>query len=232
MQSLYKGIMTLSLLLLSTGIITLAQEESPEINVENIITTSETLEEETINTEADERETINENNQITIPDEGKTSAEEIGKINDNNYIYYYGVSCSYCIQLEKYLRETGIDQLITLTKKEVTMNQENANEMLARAEQLGIPLGQVGTPFMIVEEPDGNIYALIGGGSDMYNHFGIIEQEIREKYPNFDPKIVTTGNRTPVYIIAGIVVIILIAITLKGGTSKPSTTTKKNKKQK
>lgn len=41
------------------------------------------------------------------------------------YLYFYGNSCSHCIKVENYFSEQGIEKDYTITKYEVFANQEN-----------------------------------------------------------------------------------------------------------
>jgi hypothetical protein len=62
------------------------------------------------------------------------------------------------------------------------MNATNRQECLDTAEELGIPISQVGTPFIIVEEANGNKYGLIGE-DEVLNHFKSLEKEIKNLNP-------------------------------------------------
>jgi hypothetical protein len=59
------------------------------------------------------------------------------------------------------------------------MNAANRDECLAMAEELEIPISQVGTPFIIVVEPDGNKYGLMGA-DEVLDHFKALEEEIKK----------------------------------------------------
>lgn len=112
-------------------------------------------------------------------------------INENIYTYYYGATCSHCIKVEKYLKESGVDQEIRITTKEVQINRENAQELLDKAESLWIPTNQVGTPFIVVQEKNGFEYALIWE-AEAINHFKILEQQIKDLHQQN-----TSGENTP-----------------------------------
>ncbi len=99
-------------------------------------------------------------------------------INENTYLYYYGQTCSHCKKIEDYLKASGVDQRIHIIPKEVQMNRENLQECLAQAEALNIPSEQIGTPFIVVQVPDGADFALIGE-EEVLTHFQGLEAEIR-----------------------------------------------------
>ena len=111
-------------------------------------------------------------------------------INDNIYTYYYGQSCSHCITVENYLKKSWVDQRIHISPKEVTMNAWNREELFADAEELGISTSQIGTPFIIVREVDGNAFALMGEKEAM-KHFEALEKEIKNLNTNEE------NNQTP-----------------------------------
>ena len=58
------------------------------------------------------------------------------------------------------------------------MNRENLKECLAQAEALNSPSEQIGTPFIVVQVPDGADFALIGE-EEVLTHFQGLEAEIR-----------------------------------------------------
>jgi len=63
-------------------------------------------------------------------------------------ILYFGDTCPHCENVEKYIKDNGIDNKIEIVRKEVYRNQANAREMAKRAEQCGLPTGQIGVPFL------------------------------------------------------------------------------------
>jgi len=69
-------------------------------------------------------------------------------INSKNPIYYYGITCPYCRELEKFIEENGIEEKITLVKKEVYENQTNSMELKNIAEYCKINSDGVGLPFI------------------------------------------------------------------------------------
>jgi hypothetical protein len=60
----------------------------------------------------------------------------------------------------------------------VAESEANRQECLDTAAALNIPISQVGTPFIVVEQPDGTKSALIGE-DEVLEHFRALEQEIR-----------------------------------------------------
>jgi glutaredoxin len=63
-------------------------------------------------------------------------------------ILYFGDTCPHCENVEKYIKDNSIDNKIEIERKEVYRNQGNAREMAKKAEQCGLPTGQIGVPFL------------------------------------------------------------------------------------
>jgi hypothetical protein len=58
------------------------------------------------------------------------------------------------------------------------MNETNRQELLSEAERLGVPLNQVGTPFIIVQQADGTETTLLGE-EEAIDHFKELEEQIK-----------------------------------------------------
>jgi hypothetical protein len=58
------------------------------------------------------------------------------------------------------------------------MNETNRQELLSEAERLGVPLNQVGTPFIFVQQADGTETTLLGE-DEAINHFKELEGQIK-----------------------------------------------------
>jgi len=67
---------------------------------------------------------------------------------DAKTILYFGDTCPHCENVEKYIKDNGIDGKIEILRKEVYRNQKNAREMAKKAEQCGLPTGEIGVPFL------------------------------------------------------------------------------------
>lgn len=73
-------------------------------------------------------------------------------VNTKNPIYYYGITCPYCRELEKFIEEKKVEEKVTLTKKEVYENQQNANELAKVAKYCRINSSEVGLPFILADK--------------------------------------------------------------------------------
>jgi glutaredoxin len=61
---------------------------------------------------------------------------------------FFGQECPHCVNVEKYIQENKIDEKVTLDKKEVYHNQNNAQELGKIAAGCGKDAGQIGVPFL------------------------------------------------------------------------------------
>ena len=80
--------------------------------------------------------------------------------------YYYGITCPYCREVEKYIEENKLDSLLPLEKKEVYENRRNQLELQRAARKCGLDIESVGVPFLVSEdkciEGYGNIISELG----------------------------------------------------------------------
>lgn len=65
--------------------------------------------------------------------------------------YYHGIGCLYCANVAPFLETFEQEHPdITIIKKEVYQNQDNARELLETFQQLNVPSSQQGVPFIVV----------------------------------------------------------------------------------
>jgi glutaredoxin 3 len=64
---------------------------------------------------------------------------------------YTTATCGYCKMLKKYLE----DNKINFTEKRVDLNQQDAQEMVAKS-------GQMGVPFSVITKEDGQEFGVLG----------------------------------------------------------------------
>ena len=63
-------------------------------------------------------------------------------------IYFYGETCSHCIELNKFLEDNKIAEKVNFSKKEVWSNKDNTAEMEKRAAECNIQKSDMGVPFV------------------------------------------------------------------------------------
>ena len=66
-------------------------------------------------------------------------------------IFFYGNTCPHCAEVETWMTENKIEDKISIVKKEVYDNQQNATEMTKAAQDCGLPTGSIGVPFLYAE---------------------------------------------------------------------------------
>ena len=63
-------------------------------------------------------------------------------------IYYYGITCPNCKEVEKFMTDNKIEEKVTIIKKEVFNNTSNSIELSKAAEKCNIDPTKVGVPFI------------------------------------------------------------------------------------
>ncbi len=84
-----------------------------------------------------------------------------------NYLYYYGETCSSCIQLWEFFKKNDIYEKYNITKKEVFYNEKNRKELLEKWEKMWYNLQDIKVPFFI----DINNNIAYNKSSDIVNIF-------------------------------------------------------------
>ncbi len=64
------------------------------------------------------------------------------------YILYYGSTCSHCKVVEEYMQKNDTQSKIGIQLKEVFNNQQNSNELVAKAKICGLATDGIGVPFL------------------------------------------------------------------------------------
>lgn len=67
---------------------------------------------------------------------------------DADYIYYYGITCPHCKDLNEYMEANDIYHKVSIEKKEVWKNEANQQEFEALAQKLQIPEDKLWVPFI------------------------------------------------------------------------------------
>ncbi len=67
-------------------------------------------------------------------------------------IFYYGITCPHCKQVEQWLEENKIEEKIKIEKKEVYNNRKNSLELEKAAKTCGLNSSSIGVPFLFTPE--------------------------------------------------------------------------------
>jgi glutaredoxin len=63
-------------------------------------------------------------------------------------VFYYGITCPHCKEVEKWMEENKVEEKIKIEKKEVYENQNNAYELEKVAQACGLDTSSIGVPFL------------------------------------------------------------------------------------
>ncbi|NTW13521.1 MAG: hypothetical protein HGA31_00630 [Candidatus Moranbacteria bacterium] len=66
-------------------------------------------------------------------------------------VFYYGVECPHCKDVEKFLDDNKASEKMSFSKKEVWHDQANSAEMAAKAKSCGLQEKEIGVPFLYAE---------------------------------------------------------------------------------
>ena len=75
------------------------------------------------------------------------------KTSSSAYEFFWGVGCPHCKIVEDFLANWDKTNKVTINKKEIYQNRENAVTFSAKATACGIPQNQQGVPMLVT--PDG-----------------------------------------------------------------------------
>lgn len=67
-------------------------------------------------------------------------------------IFYYGITCPHCQQVEKWMKDNKIEEKTKIIKKEVYNNRENSLELEKVAKTCGLSTSSIGVPFLFTPE--------------------------------------------------------------------------------
>jgi len=63
---------------------------------------------------------------------------------NDKIIFYYGITCPHCKLVEDYMENNSIESILPIVKKEVYLNQTNADELLAIGKKFNLPQEEIG----------------------------------------------------------------------------------------
>jgi glutaredoxin len=84
----------------------------------------------------------------------------------SSYEYFWGEGCPHCANVEEFLSNWENKDKVSIDKKEVWKDRQNAALMRERAEYCNLPLDSLGVPFLFT--PEGRC---IGGDEAIIEHF-------------------------------------------------------------
>ncbi|MCR4329051.1 MAG: thioredoxin [Candidatus Roizmanbacteria bacterium] len=66
-------------------------------------------------------------------------------------IFFYGETCPHCKDVEEWMKENKVEKKISIVKKEVYENRDNAQELTQVAGKCNLPTDTIGVPFLYAE---------------------------------------------------------------------------------
>lgn len=79
----------------------------------------------------------------------KTSERVV--VDDKTPVFFYGNTCPHCADVEAWMKENKIEEKISIVKKEVYANPQNAQELTKAAQSCNLPTDSIGVPFLYAE---------------------------------------------------------------------------------
>ncbi|MEM5799577.1 MAG: hypothetical protein QXZ43_02845 [Candidatus Aenigmatarchaeota archaeon] len=70
------------------------------------------------------------------------------KYNENDIIFFYGITCPHCNNVEEFIEKNNLDSKLNIIKKEVYYNQTNLSELMFYVKKCSLKEDQVGVPFI------------------------------------------------------------------------------------
>jgi len=69
----------------------------------------------------------------------------------NQIVFYYGITCPHCQEVERWMKEKKIEEKIKVIKKEVYQNQANQQELSYVAQKCNLNPSMIGVPFLYTD---------------------------------------------------------------------------------
>jgi glutaredoxin len=69
-------------------------------------------------------------------------------IQTQQHTFFYGATCSFCVEVEEWLEDNKIETKLNILKKEVSRNQDNYQQLTLAAQSCGRDLKQVSVPLL------------------------------------------------------------------------------------
>jgi cytochrome c biogenesis protein CcdA/glutaredoxin len=79
-----------------------------------------------------------------------SESQVVANYTEEEITIYVGDGCPHCAVVEEYVEDEGVEEYLDVEFKEVYNDRGNAAEFHERATELGLPLGSLGVPFLVV----------------------------------------------------------------------------------
>lgn len=88
---------------------------------------------------------------ILIDSVDKKNQKNLKLPSKNSVVFYYGITCPHCREVEEWMKKNKIEEKIKIEKKEVYQNKKNALELEKVAENCGLKTDSIGVPFLYAD---------------------------------------------------------------------------------
>jgi len=85
---------------------------------------------------------------ILVDSSNKKKAVKVSLPSKDKIVYYYGLTCPHCKDVEEWMKKNKIEEKVKLEKKEVWYNRENAAELQEVARFCKLDPNAIGVPFL------------------------------------------------------------------------------------
>ncbi len=82
---------------------------------------------------------------IALLSQGKNEGEQSKQ---GQIILFYRNDCPYCVIVEEYIEQNNLEEKISLERKEVYYNKNNAHDLAEKAKICGLSADSIGVPFL------------------------------------------------------------------------------------
>ncbi len=161
-----------------------------------------------------------------FPTSNVRAQEETSISSSQGSIYlFWGVGCPHCKDVEEYMEDEGIDEILDIELKEIYNDQDNASLFLDKVNECGLPQNRAGVPMLYFDGTCwmGKYEAIAGLESIMEGER--VESPVTEDLGTQETSVEEEeGNKNTVIMLVGIPVllfgIILLGYLLKGNNKK------------
>lgn len=85
---------------------------------------------------------------ILVDSSNKKSRVKVSLPSKERIVYYYGLTCPHCKEVEEWMKKNKVEEKIKIEKKEVWYNKENAAELQEVARFCKLDPNSIGVPFL------------------------------------------------------------------------------------
>jgi len=85
---------------------------------------------------------------ILVDSSNKKAKIKVNLPSKDKIVYYYGLTCPHCKDVEEWMKKNKVEEKIKVEKKEVWYNKENAAELQEVAKFCSLDSTSIGVPFL------------------------------------------------------------------------------------